>query len=379
MSYRHAVRTAGAAALGLLLAVAVTPSASASPSVSSSGATAAESVALQRDLGLTGAAAQQRLDRDYAASTTDAALRSQLGAAYQGSWIDQSTGGLVVRTSDPASAAAIQAAGAQPLVAAKGKNPKNGKDKLDKAAKKAARSVGSWYVDDASATVVVESTNVADAQTFAAAAGTTAEDSVQVKQVATTPRTFSDLVGGQAIYNNGGRCSIGFSATSATASFVITAGHCTEGGGTWSGYNQAVIGPVATSNFPTDDFGSIKVNSTATWVPTSQVQGTTSVLGSTEAAVGASVCRSGSTTGYRCGTIQSKNATVNYGGGDVVYGLTRTNACAEPGDSGGSWVAGRQAQGMTSGGSGDCTVGGTTYFQPVNEALTRLGLTLVTG
>lgn len=279
-----------------------------------------------------------------------------------------------------AASTASRAAGEQSLVAAaKGKNPKNGKDKLDKAAKKAANSVGSWYVDDASATVVVETTNVADGQAFAAAAGATAEDGVQVKQVAEQPRLFFDLVGGQAIYNNGGRCSVGFSARSATASFVITAGHCTEGGGTWSGYNQTVIGPVASSDFPTDDFGSIRVNSTTTWVPTSQVQGTTSVLGSTEAAVGASVCRAGSTTGYRCGTIQSKNATVNYGGGDVVYGLTRTNVCAEPGDSGGSFVSGRQAQGVTSGGSGDCTSGGTTYFQPVNEALTRLGLTLVTG
>ena len=109
------------------------------------------------------------------------------------------------------------------------------------------------------------------------------------------------------------------------------------------------------------------------------MEGTSSVLGSTVAAIGASTCRSGSTTGYRCGTIQSRNATVNYGGGDIVYGLTRTSACAERGDSGGSFVAGRQAQGMTSGGSGSCTTGGTTYFQPINEVLNVYGLTLVTG
>ena len=33
---------------------------------------------------------------------------------------------------------------------------------------------------------------------------------------------------------------------------------------------------------------------------------------------------------------------------------------------------------MTSGGSGDCTVGGTTFFQPVNEILQDNNLTLVT-
>ena len=52
--------------------------------------------------------------------------------------------------------------------------------------------------------------------------------------------------------------------------------------------------------------------------------------------------------------------------------------CAEPGDSGGPYVAGVQAQGTTSGGSGDRTSGGTTFFQPVNPTLSDFGLTLRT-
>jgi streptogrisin C len=44
-----------------------------------------------------------------------------------------------------------------------------------------------------------------------------------------------------------------------------------------------------------------------------------------------------------------------------------------------SWLSGNQAQGVTSGGSGNCASSGTTYFQPVNEILGRYGLTLVTG
>jgi hypothetical protein len=51
---------------------------------------------------------------------------------------------------------------------------------------------------------------------------------------------------------------------------------------------------------------------------------------------------------------------------------------SEPGDSGGSFISGDQAQGVTSGGSGDCSSGGTTFFQPVNEILSTFGLTLVT-
>jgi hypothetical protein len=58
--------------------------------------------------------------------------------------------------------------------------------------------------------------------------------------------------------------------------------------------------------------------------------------------------------------------------------VTRTSVCAEAGDSGGSFISVDQAQGVTSGGSGDCSTGGVTYFQPVNEILTTYGLSLVT-
>ena len=93
--------------------------------------------------------------------------------------------------------------------------------------------------------------------------------------------------------------------------------------------------------------------------------------------MGAAVCRSGSTTGTRCGTVLAKNQTVVYPEG-AVSGLTRTNVCAEGGDSGGPWLSGDQAQGVTSGGSGDCTAGGETFFQPVNEILATNDLTLLT-
>src|SRR6185437_115519 len=147
-----------------------------------------------------------------------------------------------------------------------------------------------------------------------------------------------------------------------------------------TGFNQAPQGRFPASSFPGDnDFGVVAVN--GNWTPQPMVNdfngGTVPVAGSQEAPVGASVCRSGSTTGTHCGVIQAKNATVNYPEG-AVTGLTRTNVCAEAGDSGGPWLSGDQAQGVTSGGSGDCTVGGTTFFQPVNEILQDNNLTLVT-
>jgi streptogrisin C len=108
------------------------------------------------------------------------------------------------------------------------------------------------------------------------------------------------------------------------------------------------------------------------------------VTGSEEAPVGTSVCKFGSTTGASCGVIEALNVTVNFAdpeGGDgtvTVNGLIQTDVCAEAGDSGGSMLAGDQAQGTVSGGSGDCTVGGETFFQPINEVLETLDLTLLT-
>ncbi len=85
---------------------------------------------------------------------------------------------------------------------------------------------------------------------FAAAAGDQA-DMVAVEEAEETPQPFLDLVGGDAIFaQSGGRCSIGFTARSGPTSFVITAGHCTELGGNWLGFNQALIGPVSGTSFP---------------------------------------------------------------------------------------------------------------------------------
>ena len=142
------------------------------------------------------------------------------------------------------------------------------------------------------------------------------------------------------------------------------------------------MGSMSGSTFgTTGDYGKVSVTSSS-WTLTGKVNhygGTdVSVKGSTEAAIGASICRSGSTTGWHCGVVQAKNQTVSYTGGPTVTGLTRTNVCAEPGDSGGSFISGTQAQGVTSGGSGNCSSGGTTYHQPVNEALSAYGLHLVT-
>jgi streptogrisin B len=65
---------------------------------------------------------------------------------------------------------------------------------------------------------------------------------------------------------------------------------------------------------------------------------------------------------------------VRYQGGGKVDGMIQTTVCAEPGDSGGPLYDGTKAVGITSGGSGDCRTGGTTFFQPVTEAARAYGV-----
>ncbi|MGH3826389.1 MAG: S1 family peptidase [Pseudonocardiaceae bacterium] len=248
---------------------------------------------------------------------------------------------------------------------------------LDSRSGAVPNSVTGWYVDPASDAVVVSSTDDAAARTFAAG-----QNKVRIVHVNSRPVLLADLHGGGAITtSSGGRCSIGFNAVRGATRYIITAGHCTSLGGTWSGPDGSVIGPVAATLFPGHDFGLVKVTS-AHWVQTHDVDADDEelpVTGDAPAAVGDEVCLSGSSTGHHCGQVRSVDETVNYGDGEVVSGLTETNVCAAAGDSGGSFMSGTQAQGVLSGGTGGCLLGGQTYFQPIQQLLTTYQLTLLTG
>ncbi|OLF08626.1 hypothetical protein BU204_33995 [Actinophytocola xanthii] len=257
---------------------------------------------------------------------------------------------------------------------------------LDKAASSRPSTVTGWYVDHKSKALVV-SVHGSDAG-VAAWAEDLGAGAVKIEHVAEAPRPFWNIIGGQAIRtSSGSRCSAGFNATSGSNRYVITAGHCTAIGGTWSG-SGGTIGTVAGSSFPTNDYGIIRVTSSSA-VLTPLVDRYSSgsdvtVSGAGNASNGQGVCRSGSTTGWRCGSVTGTNQTVCYSQG-CVYQMIRTNVCAEPGDSGGALVSNPgsgtrvTALGLTSGGSGNCSSGGTTYFQPVTEPLSAYGLSLVTG
>ncbi|MGW8764592.1 S1 family peptidase [Streptomyces sp. NPDC055815] len=193
-----------------------------------------------------------------------------------------------------------------------------------------------------------------------------------------TPGTFNKLIsGGDAIYASSWRCSLGFNVRDSAGNYYfLTAGHCTDGAGTWwsNSSRSTVLGSTAGSSFPTNDYGIVRYTNTS--VTKSGTVGSVDITSAANATVGMSVTRRGSTTGTHSGTVTGLNATVNYGGGDIVYGMIQTNVCAEPGDSGGPLYSGSRAIGLTSGGSGNCSSGGTTFFQPVTEALSAYGVSV---
>ncbi|MFD9739115.1 S1 family peptidase [Umezawaea sp. NPDC059074] len=333
--------------------------------------------AYQRDLGLNADQAVERVGLERTAAANQKAARELTGAAYGGAWFDAASGKLVVGVTDEGKTRVVQALGAEakvvPHTAASLTDTKN---KIDQAGK-APSAVTGWYVDErANSVVVTVRRGVVDDEVAKFLDVAKAAGPVSVVETDRAPRVYADIRGGDAYnINNASRCSIGF----AVSGGFVSAGHCGSAGDSVTSGGQS-MGTFEGSSFPGNDYSYVKTGSGWTPSPTVNHYGGADVVvsGSTESAVGASVCRSGSTTGWHCGTVQAKDQTVNYQEGSVS-GLTRTNACAEPGDSGGSWVSGTEAQGVTSGGSGDCTSGGETYFQPVNEILSVYGVSLITG
>jgi streptogrisin D len=230
-----------------------------------------------------------------------------------------------------------------------------------------------WSVDPATNQVVVDidesvtGDKLATVQAAVAKAGGTA-------RIEKMNGLLTGLIaGGHAIYTGGSRCSLGFNVRSGTTYYFITAGHCTNIGTTWND-GSTTIGSRTGTSFPTNDYGIVRYNTSYTNRPGTIANGQ-EISSAGNAQVGQAVRRHGSTTGNRGGSVTGLNATVNYSQGSV-YQMIRTNVCAQPGDSGGPLYAGTVALGLTSGGSGNCTSGGTTFFQPVPEVLSRYGVAI---
>lgn len=339
--------------------------------------------AMQEDLGLTAEQAEARLSQEKTATEVLPAAKRAAGEAFGGAWFDAGRGELVIGVTDPAAEAAVELVGAEAVPArVTAAALAEARKSLDASLSEqpAPDSVSSWRADPRAGALVVALQPGAQGAEVPAFLDRARETGVPV-EVETAPRpktTASGVVGGDPYYINGGvRCSIGFSVQGG----FVSAGHCGATGSPTTGWDGSALGTFAGSSFPGDDYAFVSIENGWWTEPVVLGWGAVSdriVRGSSVAVPGSSICRSGSTTQWHCGEVQGLNETVNYEQG-AVHELTRTSVCAEPGDSGGSFISGDQAQGVTSGGSGDCTSGGTTWFQPVNEILDAYGLTLVKG
>ncbi|WP_405505753.1 S1 family peptidase [Streptomyces cyaneofuscatus] len=384
MRHATALRTALSALMVVGAWTAVGPAtASAAPTDSATSAaelpaSAALLSAMRRDLGLTEGQARTRLAQEKAATALEPKAQRAAGSAYGGSWFDSATGKLTVAVTDAGKAGAVRAVGAQARVV------EHSAAQLDATMKRidalsAPDGVASWRVDPATSRVVVNVVDSAqgdnDVRAFVAKARKAGP--VTVERTAEAPQTFAaGTVGGDPYYTGNVRCSIGFSVHGG----FVTAGHCGGTGQQVRGWDNSYIGNFQGSSFPGNDYAWVNVGSGWWTVPVVLGWGTVPdqlVRGSNEAPIGASICRSGSTTRWHCGRVLAKNETVNYSQG-AVHQMTKTSVCAQGGDSGGSFISGDQAQGVTSGGWGNCSSGGETWYQPINEILNRYGLRLHT-
>jgi streptogrisin C len=334
--------------------------------------------AMERDLGLTRAEIPGRLALDAEAAVVEAHLTARLGDAYAGTWLPDGADAPRVAVTTRAAAQVAERAGADAVVVEHSLEALTSwKESLDDVG--APRSVHAWYADPTTNEVVVRAADVRAARAMIAEAGVPA-GVVRVERSQEAPQPARDIRGGDEFHRPTGDgfvtlCSIGF----AVQGGFVTAGHCGAAGNPVNAPDGTALGTYRASVFPGRDWAWVATNSN--WTPTPRVNnyagGTAAVAGSAEQGIGATVCRSGRTTGWRCGVIQEKNVTINYGNGDIP-GMATGSACAEGGDSGGSVLSGDQAQGVTSGRIGDCSSGGRFIYQPLNPILSAYGLQLTT-
>ncbi|MEU1889862.1 S1 family peptidase [Streptomyces pristinaespiralis] len=360
---------AGAGAVGIAAAAVLLPHANASQSGSGSGPEADPRT-------LSAAAAQDLVSE----------LGPQLGDAYAGAYYDAQKQQVVVNVVGDSNSVIVQVnetgAVARPVENSMGQL----KAAADTLAEKAAVPGTAWAVDPRTNQLLVTADRTVAGDGWNRLESTVKSLGSGMARIQKSAGVFKPfLEGGDAIFGGGSRCSLGFNVTTGDGQpGFLTAGHCGVADDQWSeDPNGAPIGTVQAATFPGEgDFALVTYDDPATVAPGTVDLGngqTLDIVGADDAAVGQEVFRMGSTTGLNSGQVTGLNATVNYPEGTVT-GLIQTNVCAEPGDSGGAlFTRDGAAIGLTSGGSGDCTSGGETFFQPVTTALAAVGAEITTG
>ncbi|WP_141580144.1 S1 family peptidase [Actinomadura sp. WMMA1423] len=185
--------------------------------------------------------------------------------------------------------------------------------------------------------------------------------------------------GGQAVYGAGGvRCVLGFNVRQSGTYYFLTAGGCAQVGMTIYADPGLTVQLGTVVSATTGGVALVRYVEPSVERPGSVYlyPGSQDITAAGRPTVGQRVCRSGPTTGVRCGSVTAVNVTVSFPQG-TISGLARTNVCTEPGDGPGApYFSGGTAVGLGIGGSGNCTSGGVSYFQPVSPVLSAFGVSV---
>ena len=201
------------------------------------------------------------------------------------------------------------------------------------------------------------------------------------------------------------QCSVGFNgfASNTGANRFVTAGHCVIDAATanisalvqsapgnsgslgeklgafvsgsaiyGSGYDGALVAVTEASVTPKE--------TVQTWgggAGAPQSSPPITVVGNAAGIVGASLCKSGSRTGWTCGTISAVDTTVTEGGSGRTINSIIASTCVLPGDSGGSAAMGQWAVGIASMTSNSSACDGNSFgaFFPMISSAGRASIT----
>ncbi|WP_410657206.1 S1 family peptidase [Amycolatopsis sp. lyj-112] len=315
---------------------------------------------LAADAQISEAAAVDLLRTQTASVETLQKITGSLGARTVDGYLDAAAKP-VVNVLDQATADQVTATGAQARVVKHSSAAlANAQGSLQSLPTVAHTSIG---LDPKSNQVVLTVADAAKGTDALLKAAEALGDRVRVERAAGGMHTT--IYNGEAITGGGTRCSVGFNTNRGGQNYILDAGHCTRAVSQWN------VGPSQGASFPTNDYGLIRNTSGSGPGAVTLWNGSTQRISSAgSATVGQRISKSGSTTRLTSGSVQRLNVTVNYAEGSV-YQMIQTSALVNPGDSGGCLFAGSVGLGITSGkGSG------TSYFQPLGEAMSAYGVSL---
>jgi streptogrisin D len=306
--------------------------------------------------------AQSMAQMQHTAIAQAKTVSANIGTDSGGVWLDH--GKATVNVTNAADAQAVKAAGLTPKTVkysfATLTTAKNSLDSIKNVPQTA------WGIDTRSNQVVVSIYDSASkaTQDKVKAAATKLGDKARIEYK--TGKLELYIADGDAIQNEQGRCSLGFNVTRGGEPFLLTAGHCTNLGGTWAGGDVSGA-QVVESDCPGADSGLLtRPNGTGP----GQVNTGQAITSAGEPTVGEQMEKQGSTTGGGSGEITSVDQSVNFDVG-VLNHEFGTTAHTDHGDSGGPAYDGSTGLGTLSGGD---TV--TSYFYPLTLELSSYGLSL---